>query len=80
MTGNIVLILLLSVFGAWCHGKLPIRDYSRDNWINKSPRPPVPAWPDQFTGDFYVYVEKYGEDFHPKGTIFYDWTNKVIHR
>ena len=47
-------------------------------WISKRPRPPVPAWPDQFTSDFYLYVEMYGKDFRSKGAIFYDWTKKVM--
>ena len=41
------------------------------------PRPSVPAWPDQFTSDFYVYVEEYGENFRTDGVVFYDWTKQV---
>ena len=51
--------------------------YFNAAWISKSPRPPIPVWPDQFTSDFYVYVETYGEDFQSKGAIHYDWTKKV---
>ena len=71
-------ILPLGVFSAWCYG-IPIQKYSQNtDWMtSKLQRPPVPIWPDKFTSDFYIYVEQYGEDFHPKGTIFYDWTKKV---
>ena len=71
---KILLIFFLSVYTAWCY-KPP--NYGSYKWISKQPRPPVPVWPDRFTGDFYTLVEKYGEDFHPKGTIFYDWTKQV---
>lgn len=52
--------------------------YLNAPWISKHPRPPVPAWPDQFTSDFYLYVEIYGKDFRSKGAIFYDWTKKTF--
>ena len=75
-------IFLLGLISAWCHG-IPTHDQKNlrardDGIISKQPRPPVPTWPDQFASDFYVYIERYGENFYPKGKVFYDWTKKVI--
>ena len=70
-----LILLLLSISDVWC--KITIQKYLNDNWMRTQPRPPVPVWPAQFTSQFYVYVEKYGEDFHPKGVIYYDWMIKV---
>ena len=74
------LSLLLLVGSVWCNEPRhynEIEYLTNAAWISKTPRPPVPAWPEQFTSDFYVYVEQYGEKFRSKGAIFYDWTNKV---
>ena len=71
-------LVLLGNSTVFCEELRELKDkYLNAAWINKSPRPPVPAWPDQFTSDFYVYVEIYGEDFQSKGAINYDWTKKV---
>ena len=41
------------------------------------PPPAVPAWPDKFTVQLGIYVEKYGKEWSSKGVLFYDWTSKV---
>ena len=74
---NIYLFLLLSIIiGGRCN-KLSFQKYLNNISISRQPRPPIPVWPKQFTSDFYVLVEKYGEDFHPKGVVYYDWTIQV---
>ena len=71
-------LLLLGNSTVFCEDVWPLNyKYLNANWTSKNPRPPVPVWPDQFTSDFYVYVEIYGEDFQSKGAIVYDWTKKV---
>ena len=71
-------LLLLGNSTVFCEDVWPLNHkYLNANWTSKDPRPPVPVWPDQFTSDFYVYVEIYGEDFQSKGAIVYDWTKKV---
>ena len=39
--------------------------------------PPIPAWPQTFSINFYVYVEQYGNDWSSTGALYYDWTSKV---
>ena len=39
--------------------------------------PPVPVWPDKFTINFDVLVEKYGDDWKSNGTLYYDYNIKV---
>ena len=39
--------------------------------------PAVPAWPDKFTVQLTIFVEKYGKDWSSKGVLYYDWTSKV---
>ena len=45
--------------------------------VNDPQPPPVPVWPQIFTIKFYVYVEKYGNDWSSTGILYYDWTSKV---
>ena len=75
----LVLLLVLLGDGVWCHNLQSLRrsKYLDGTWIIKEPRPPVPTWPDQFTSNFYVYVEEYGEKFRADGAVFYDWTKQV---
>ena len=43
----------------------------------RSPYDPDPSWPNQFTSNFVVLVEKYGPEWNSTGVIYYDWTIKV---
>ena len=69
--------VLLSILGNGDSLQSLNSKYLNSAWIIKTPRPTVPAWPDQFTSNFYVYVEAYGEDFRADGAVFYDWTKQV---
>jgi hypothetical protein len=43
----------------------------------QQPPPPVPAWPDQFTIELEILVEKYGPNWNSSGALYYDWKSKV---
>ena len=40
-------------------------------------RPPVPAWPEVFSVQFYVYVQQYGAEWNSTGVMFYHWASQV---
>ena len=46
-------------------------------WTLTRDPPPVPAWPDQFNSQIYIYVEEYGSQWNSTGIIYYDWKVKV---
>ena len=39
--------------------------------------PPISAWPQAFSIKFYVYVEKYGNDWSSTSVLYYDWASRV---
>jgi hypothetical protein len=44
----------------------------------QQPPPPVPAWPDQFTIELEILVEKYGPNWNSSGALYYDWKSKTF--
>ena len=40
--------------------------------------PDYPVWPEQFSIDFTVYVEQYGDDWSSKGHLAYNWMQKAF--
>ncbi len=39
--------------------------------------PVNPHWPNEFTIEFEVLVEEYGDKWSSKGILYYDWNHKV---
>ena len=52
-------------------------DFVDGPWVKAQPRPPTPTWPDQFVTGFYMYIQKLGKGFKSKGSVYYDYTEKV---
>ena len=74
-----VLIALAVITGVvWCDDLAGQRwDDMKGPWIQAQPRPPIPTWPDQFVTGFYMYIQRLGTGFKSKGSVYYDYTDKV---